>query len=181
MRNIKTCSSPRNDFNAHRLLRDDEDLDLIFTFREPRKVSDSLTLQYDKTIYLLPDTPGMRKLIHRYIEVYEYPDGRIEVRTNGTALPYTTYDRLPEIDQGAIVENKRLGHALQIAQLVQALRDNRRSQSAPARTHREGTAPYNTMPGQKTQRALDQTDLEQAIRNVIPQAIWDPNHVLAGN
>jgi len=107
LRNIKTCSSPRNDFNAHRLLRDDEDLDLIFTFREPRKVSDSLTLQYDKTIYLLPDTPGMRKLIHRYIEVYEYPDGRIEVRTNGTALPYTTYDRLPEIDQGAIVENKR--------------------------------------------------------------------------
>src|SRR4051794_1947361 len=30
---------PRNNFDAHRRLRDDEDLELIFTWREPRKVS----------------------------------------------------------------------------------------------------------------------------------------------
>jgi hypothetical protein len=33
----------------------------------------------DKIIYLLADTPAMRKLIGKYIEVYEYPDGRIEL------------------------------------------------------------------------------------------------------
>jgi transposase len=108
---------PRNDFDAHRPMRDDEDLDLIFTWRERRKVSHALTLQYDKTIYLLPDTPVTRRLIHKYIEVYEYPAGRIELRADGTALPYASYDRLPEVDQGAIVDNKRLGHALQVAQL----------------------------------------------------------------
>jgi len=32
-----------------------------------------------------------------------------------TATPHTTYDRLSEIDQGAIVDNKRLGHVLQLA------------------------------------------------------------------
>lgn len=45
-----------------------------------------LTLQYDKMIYLLNATPAVRKLIGKYIEVHEYPDGRIELRANGTAL-----------------------------------------------------------------------------------------------
>jgi hypothetical protein len=102
---------PRNDFNTHRPLRTDEDLALIFTVREPRRVTHSLTLQYDKALYLLADTPASRRVIGKYIEIHEYPDGRIEARANGAALPYTIYERLPAIDQGAIVENKRLGHA----------------------------------------------------------------------
>jgi transposase len=156
---------PRNDFNAHRPLRDDEHLELIFTFREPRKVSQSLTLQYDKTIYLLSDTAQTRGLIQKYIQVYEYPDGRIEVRANGTALPYTTYDRLPEINQGAIVENKRLGHVLQIAQLVQEQRDSRRSGNTPVRTNQGKPAvPRQPAPGKKAQRALDADDLVAAIK-----------------
>jgi hypothetical protein len=158
----------RNDFDAHRPMRDDEDLDLIFTWRERRKVSHALTLQYDKTIYLLPDTPVTRRLIHKYIEVYEYPAGRIELRADGTALPYASYDRLPEVDQGAIVDNKRLGHALQVAQLMQQQRDSRRGRSdAPARTNL-GKAPANVkaVPGTKAQRQLAQADLAQAIKKI---------------
>jgi hypothetical protein len=87
-------------------------------------VSRSLTVQYDKTIFLLKDSVETRALIGRYIEVYEYPTGAIEVRANGHALPYATYDRLAVVDQGSIVENKRLGHVLQIAQLIQEQRDS---------------------------------------------------------
>lgn len=53
-------------------------------------------------IYLLDDTDANRRLVGRYIDVYEYPDGRIEVRADGVALPCTPYDRLPEIDQGIL-------------------------------------------------------------------------------
>ena len=67
----------------------------------------------------------------QYVTVYQYPDGRVEPRAHGVALPFARYDRLSEIDQGAIVENKRLGHVLGVAQIVQAKRDNRRSQSVP--------------------------------------------------
>ena len=84
---------------------------------------------------MLGDTPANRRLIGKYIEVYDYPDGRIELRANDYVLPYVRYDRLPDVDQGTIVENKRLGHVLKIAQLVQQQRDNRRSHSAPARTN----------------------------------------------
>jgi len=38
---------PRSDHDAHRLLRDDEDLRQILAYRVPRKVTNSLTVQYD--------------------------------------------------------------------------------------------------------------------------------------
>jgi transposase len=161
--NRRFAKPPRNDFDAHRPVRDDEELDLIFTWREPRKVSHVLTLQYAKTMYLLDDAPMTRKLIGKYIQVYEYPDGRIELRADGTALPCTIYDRYPEVDQGAIVENKRLGHVLQVAQLVQQQRDSRRS--GPAHTNR-GLAPtkHHATSGTKAQRKLDASDIAHAIK-----------------
>jgi hypothetical protein len=98
---------PRHDFDVHRAV--EHDLGLIFTVREKRKVSKSLTIQYDKMLYLIEDSELSRRAIGKYIDVYHYPDGRKELRLNGTLLPYSTYDRLSEIDQGAIVDNKRLG------------------------------------------------------------------------
>jgi hypothetical protein len=162
--NQRFAKPPRSDVDVHRPVRQDEDLDLIFTVRELRKVSHVLTLQYDKAIYLLVDTPFNRTLIGKYIDVFDYPDGRIAIRADGTTLPYVRYDRLPQVDQGAIVENKRLGHALQVANLVQQQRDNRRSHSAPAHTNlgmpvRKAKAE----PQRKTQRQLNAADVEEAI------------------
>jgi len=48
--NGRLAKPPRCDFDAHRPLRADEDLDLIFTWREQRKVSLSLTLNYAREI-----------------------------------------------------------------------------------------------------------------------------------
>ncbi|AOZ03198.1 integrase [Cupriavidus sp. USMAHM13] len=170
--NTRFAKVPRNSHNAHRPLRPDEDLDLIFTWREPRCVSKSLTIQYDKMLYLLTDTPEHRKLAGRYIDVYHYPDGKIEPRANGTALPYTTYDKLSEVDQGAIVDNKRLGHVLQLAQYVQEKRDNTRSQSVPSTdgVPRKRGRP----PGKKSQRSLDQNDMLEALTR-LQQQPWPLN------
>jgi hypothetical protein len=38
--------------------------------------------------------------------VYQFPDGKIEIRAAGEKVPYSTYDKLGAIDQGAIVENR---------------------------------------------------------------------------
>ena len=118
--NARFGQFPRRTEDAHRPLRPEENLDRIFTWREPRSVSRNLTVQYDKRLYLLTDSALARRFIGKYVEVWEYPDGRIEVRGAGQSLPYEIYDRLSEIDQGAIVDNKRLGAALRVAQLVQA-------------------------------------------------------------
>ncbi len=82
-------------------------------------------------LYLIEDSELSRRAIGKYIDVYHYPDGRKELRLNGTLLPYSTYDRLSEIDRGAIVDNKRLGRTTEFISLVQSKRDNTRSQSIP--------------------------------------------------
>ncbi|WP_227792229.1 ISNCY family transposase [Burkholderia sp. BE17] len=164
--NARFAKPPKSSFDAHRPLRDDESLELTLTWREPRKVTKSLTVQYDRVMYLLDDTPENRKLIHRYIDVWEYPDGRIELRTEGQVLPCRQYDRLAEIDQAAVVEHKRLSHVLQVAQAIQAQRDNSRIGKAPSRTNRGDSTKTDRnkpQPGKKKQREFVQADVEQVI------------------
>ncbi|GAB5100017.1 ISNCY family transposase [Caballeronia sp. HLA56] len=150
----------KSDFDAHRPVRADEDLDSILTARESRCVSASLTVQYDRVMYLLEDSPATRALIHRYLDVYEYPDGRIEIWANGAALPCRRYDRLSHVDQGAEVDNKRLGHVLALSRQVQMERDNRPIKSAPSRTNRgEEVRPKMRANNTRKQRELKQIDL----------------------
>jgi transposase len=162
--NARFAKPPKSDFDAHRPLRGDENLDLLMTWRETRRVTKSLTIQYDRVMYLLDDTPENRKLIHRYIDVWEYPDGRIEIRADGRVLPYRQYDRLAEIDQGAVVEHKRLSHALQVAQAIQAQRDNRRISGSPARTNQgQPVRATERAQGTKKQREFTQDDINGVI------------------
>ncbi|REE07462.1 hypothetical protein B0G71_7972 [Paraburkholderia sp. BL27I4N3] len=151
-------------------MRDGEDLDAILTWRVTRKVSDSLTVLNDLMIWLPEDTPATRRLIGRYIDVWEYPDGRIELRAGGVALPCVPYDKLAEIDQGAVVEHKRLGPVLQVAQAMQAQRDNRRVSGSPSRTNR-GAAVRKpvTLPGTKKARAFTQAELNETILQLATQ------------
>jgi len=163
--NGRFAKAPRNEHDAHRPIRTDENLDLIFSWRELRKVTQNLTLHYERKLYLLHDTKAHRRLIGKYIDVVQYPDGRIELRAAGTVLPYSTYDKLGTIDQGEIVENKRLGSVLRVAQLVQEERDSR-SVAGPSTAHRptgKHIARVKT-PGTKTQRELSSKDLRKAIR-----------------
>ena len=155
---------PRDRHDAHRAVREDEHLDTIFAWRETRKVTSDLTLHYERKLYLLPDTPQNRRYAAKYLDVYQYPDGKIEIRAAGISLPYSTYDKLGAIDQGAIVENKRLGHALRISGAIQANRDNR-CVIGPSTAHRiDGKkVPRKKLAGTKTQRELNQKDLQKAL------------------
>ncbi|MEO1759080.1 ISNCY family transposase [Paraburkholderia caribensis] len=162
--NARFAKPPKSAFDAHRPLRADENLDRLMTWRETRRVSKALTVLYDRVLYLLDDTPDNRRLVHRYIDVWEYPDGRIEIRADGQVLACRRYDKLAEVDQGAVIEHKRLAHALQVAQALQAQRDDRRISGSPSRTNR-GVAPRakDRLPGTKKPREFTRDDLDQAI------------------
>ncbi len=152
--NRRFGKAPRHDFDVHRPLETDDDLTAFFTWREPRRVSKSLTVQYDKVLYLIEDNELSRRAIGKYIEVWHYPDGRKELRLNGVVLPYSTYDRLQEIDQGAIVDNKRLGRTLEF----------NRSQALPAG---DGPSRRRRKPTEKkSQRSLDEDDMLNALKTL---------------
>ena len=154
--NARFGKAPRNQHDAHRPLRADEDLELIFAWRELRKVTQSLTLHYERQLYLLGDTPANRRL-------------------------NSTYDKLGAVDQGAIVESKRLGAVLQVAQAVQAQRDSR-SVKRPSTAHRaDGTAiAKQRVVGSKRQREIDATDLETAIQQAHPELLPGRQTALRG-
>lgn len=162
--NRRFAKEPRHDFDVHRPLETDDDLAAFFTWREPRRVSKSLTVQYDKVLYLIEDSELSRRAIGKYIEVWHYPDGRKELRLNRVILPYSIYDRLQEIDQGAIVDNKRLGRTLDFIKLVQDKRDNNRSQAIPAG---DGPSRRRRKPtGKKSQRSLNGDDMLEALNTL---------------
>jgi hypothetical protein len=155
---------PRSDYNAHRPLRSDENLDSILTSRVSRCVSAKLTVQYDRVLYLLEDSPVTRALIDHYLDVYEYPDGRIEIVANGVALTYRQHDRLSMMDQGAELDNKRLEQVLALSRQVQMERDNRRISGSPSRTNRgEPVKPKMRANNTRKQRELTQIDLNAMI------------------
>jgi hypothetical protein len=52
------------------------DWDQRWPWQLQRMVSRSLTLQHERVIYMLGDSPANRQLIHRHIDVWEFPDGR---------------------------------------------------------------------------------------------------------
>lgn len=108
-------------------------------------------------------------MMGKYLDTRQYPDGRVELRSHGTVLPYSAYDRLSEVGQGAIVDNKRLGRALAVAKLVQDKRDNTRSQGLPA-GHGPSRRREKKVPAKKRQRAVNEDDLREAIE-VLPSFI----------
>ena len=163
---------PKSDYDAHRPMRANEDLRQILAYRVPRKVTNALTVQYDRVMYLLEDSPANRTLIHEYIEVVEYPDGAVEIQADKVALSCTPYDRIARIEQGAEVENKRLAQALEGARCVQAKRDDRRASGSPSRTHRgEEVLAKKALVGLKKQRALELADINEAILKVSAKAM----------
>src|SRR5919199_452249 len=62
-----------------------------------------------------------------------YPDGRLRIRHNGVDLPDRTFDKLQQVNQAAVVENKRLGPVLTYIAEQQKDCEMRRSKKAPRR------------------------------------------------
>lgn len=131
--NSRFAKAPFNDKDLHRPLADHDDLDESLAWKEERTVSNSLTLQYDKVIFILEPNDLTRGLAKNRVTIVDHADGRLAIRHKGVDLPYRTFDRLQRVDQGAIVENKRLGTVLTYIAERQKEMDMTRSKKAPKR------------------------------------------------
>ncbi|MCD9547055.1 ISNCY family transposase, partial [Photobacterium carnosum] len=85
--------------DMHRPLRESVDeLHDIFAWQEPRKVSRSLTFQYDKVIYLIDPTEENQRLVHQVVKVLDRPDGTIAIQYGHRKLGFKVFDKLEEVD-----------------------------------------------------------------------------------
>jgi hypothetical protein len=139
--NERFAKIPVSTRNLHRPRSEDDDIDYAFCWREQRSVPQNLTLQFDKVIvapqvlFLLDDSPPARSAMGRQVMVCDYPDGRLEIRWQGMPLPYRIFDKIRQVRQAEIVDNKRLGAALELARQMQEQQPKvKRSRNAPRRS-----------------------------------------------
>lgn len=123
------------DFNRRfaRPTVDHEDPAAILVVKEQRTVSNSLTIQYDRVRFLLEPNDETAGLKRKKITVYDFPDGRIEIRHQGKPLPYRMFDKVRHVDQASIVDNKRLGAVLTEIKKKQHITGHQRSIRAVSR------------------------------------------------
>lgn len=131
--NARFAKVPLSDRDAHRVLTERDDLDEVFAWKEERTVTQNLTLQYDHAMLILEPNEVTRPLARQRVTVYDYPDGRLAIKHKGRDLPYRVFDRRQEVNQAAIVENKRLGPILAYIAEKQKELDMGRSKKAPRR------------------------------------------------
>ena len=125
--NRRFAREPLSAHDAHRPLREDDNLDLIFTWQEERKLSRDLTFQYNRVMYLVEPGPETLPLARERCRVHEYEDGRVEVRYQDKPLPCRAFfNKNPQVTQGAIVADKRLGAVLSQIRRDQQERDRKR-------------------------------------------------------
>jgi hypothetical protein len=137
--NARFAKLPANKKDLHRPLRGDDDLEDAFAWKEERTLSQALTLQYDKVIFILAPSEQAKAAIGKRVTVIDHPDGRLSIRYNGVDLAYRTFDKIRHVDQGAIADNKRLGPILAMIRDEQLRRGPERRRSGPSR--REARCP----------------------------------------
>jgi hypothetical protein len=177
--NRRFAKPPKNDLDVHRPMHSNEKLDDIFTWREERCVSKQLTIQYNKEMYLIENGDLARRYIGHYIETYQFPDGHVELRVNDgtTSLPYSIYDKLTQVNQGEIVDNKRLGHALDIAKKLQGEPDNGVSQSSPSQAHLGAESPKKRGRKKKSRMLNEDEYIAALLGKILPdddEAVAEP-------
>src|SRR6201997_1599234 len=92
--NARFAKPPANKKDLHRRLRAADDLEDAFAWKEQRRLSQALTLQYAKVIFILEPSEPAKAAIGKYVTVFDYPDGRLSIRYNGVDLAYRTFDKV---------------------------------------------------------------------------------------
>ena len=111
--NAKFAKAPRRPDNLHRPLDVEPDrLRNILCLRDERRVSQQLAFSYERQRIVLEENDISRDLAGKYVDTYEFPGGRLDIRWKGLALPYSAFDKEQRVTHAAITENKRLGAVL---------------------------------------------------------------------
>jgi hypothetical protein len=125
--NHRFARSPRNAHDAHRPVQQHERPDESFTLQDDRRVSDNLTLNYKRTLYVIEDTEENRRLRRHRVSVHEHADGTITIHHAHRVLDHHAHPKdEARITQGAIVGNKRLADTLEWIAEQQRQRDRDR-------------------------------------------------------
>ena len=108
--NMQFAFAPASELDMHKPLHVEDNLDLILTIREIRKLTSKLTLKHGAQVHLLDDSARARSLIGQPIAIHTYNDGRIELRADDQVFAHTSLKQ-PQRQTSTDVDTKTL-HAV---------------------------------------------------------------------
>jgi hypothetical protein len=104
--NRKFGKESRTAEDAHRPLRKEDDLERLFARRATRKLSKSLSFQYEGVCYQInPVSPNRLRASH--VHIFQRPGKPILVESGGQEHPYTSWGELPS-ERPKILNSKEL-------------------------------------------------------------------------
>jgi hypothetical protein len=125
--NRRFARAPADPRDAHRPLAADEDPDAILLWKEPRKLTQNLTPQYQRTLFILEASPRALALRGKAVEVRERIDGRVAIYHAGVELPARAFAKDSGcVRQQDVVDNKHLAPVLEQIRREQIERDTRK-------------------------------------------------------
>jgi hypothetical protein len=86
-------------------------------------------MSYDRTQIILERSELSEGLGRKYVDLYVFPDGTLEVRSKDHTLSYRLFIKDQRVSHTAVVENKRLSHALTIIKAQQDLKNEPKIQT----------------------------------------------------
>ena len=136
--NARFAKPPARELDLHRPLREMNRLDDILCWRVERHVSRQLVVHYNQMRFSFAPNELSAKLAGKMVEIFDFPDGRLEIRWKGIAIPYTAFDKLQRVSHAAVVDNKRLGEVLAWVRQEQQNRSSPNGDSVgPKRSHQK--------------------------------------------
>ena len=142
--NARFAKAPRRPDNLHRTLNVEPDrLSDILCFRDERYVGNQLAFSYDRLRIILQENEITRGLPGKYIDSYEFADGRLEFRWKGVSLPYSVFDKDQRVSHAAITENKHLSAVLEHIKAEQDKAPPKKRRAGKQRTRYEPTGRRN--------------------------------------
>lgn len=103
----------RSPLDRHTPLHARDDLCLILSMQETRKLSTKLTVQHGRLQYVLKDEPGVRALAGRQIVIHQLRSGDTELRCENRALAYTVLIK-STLPAAPAVTSKEIHHAIDL-------------------------------------------------------------------
>jgi hypothetical protein len=122
--NRRFAQPPRVAHDAHRALHPDDDLALIFTLQETRRITSQLTVHYKRDLYVLEDSVENRRLRGATALLSEAEDGTLTIRANGRVLASQLFPKdHARVAPGSVVDHERLDGVFAWIAVQQRARD----------------------------------------------------------
>src|ERR1700694_706750 len=75
------------------------DLDDILCWREQRSVARQLVVNYNRMKFMLRPDKTSAAVAGKLVDIYDFPDGRLEIRWKALPLPSSVFDQLQRVSQ----------------------------------------------------------------------------------